>query len=304
MPARAPTQATPLEFMDLPLGRGLPIVWTINEFARPSGRHFDIHAGIEIGIVLAGSSRRIYGEHSFVARPGDAWLTNLWEPHGMQILRPRTRHLVLGMLPEFLGYPDTLSGCDWLAPFRLSPPRRPMGRSHARANLQVARHLIHCLSTTDPLRLARVRILLQELLLSLMPDLPGTPAEPVTAGGNDLTALLQYVDQHAGEKITLADAAEAAGMSRSRFAETFRRQTGLTFARYVVRRRIGGVMHDLRLGRQKLATLADRWGFADASHLVRVFREHVNATPDEYRRQAGAVESPSRGSMPKPLVFA
>lgn len=304
MPRQAPgLKPAPLEFMDLPLGQTMPIVWAVNEYARPTGRHFDIHAGIEIGVVLSGSSRRIYGEHSFIARPGNVWLTNLWEPHGMQILRPNTRHMVLGLLPEFLGYPDTLAGCDWLASFRLPPPQRPAGRSHAKQNLQLARRMIACLSADDPLRLARLRILVQELLLSLMPADSRTPAEPRLSSSGDLPALLRHVDEHAGDKITLADAAKAAGMSRSRFAEAFHQQTGLTFARYLTRRRIGGVMHDLRLGEHKLSTLADRWGFADASHLVRVFKQHANTTPDAYRRSAGKVESPSRGSMPKPRVF-
>ena len=35
---------TPLEFMDLPLDDVHPVVWAINMYAKPTGKHYDIHA--------------------------------------------------------------------------------------------------------------------------------------------------------------------------------------------------------------------------------------------------------------------
>src|ERR1700722_921028 len=76
---------TPLEFMDLLLDRSHPVAWTVNKYPRPTGRHFDIHAGLEIGVVLSGRSRRLYRDYQSETRAGDLWLIAPWEPHGVQI---------------------------------------------------------------------------------------------------------------------------------------------------------------------------------------------------------------------------
>lgn len=316
-PLQRPTDNGPrdaLEFMNVPLNETCPAVWAINEYDQPTGRHVDVHVGIEFGIVLKGKSRRLYPDHSFIAQEGQIWFSGIWEPHGMQILQSGTRHLVLGLLPEFLGIPDSYARCDWLQLFRLPPRHRPQARSavQRREALAFADRIIAIMRSTDPHRLARLRIAVQELLLYFMAA-PQTATASETAhamspGRDHLLPALRLIDQYPDRKITLAIAADAAGISRSQFAEKFRLQTGITFARYLVRRRIGGAMGDLRATDQKLQTVAARWGFADASHLVRLFQNHVGLTPDAYRREnrarvTGAVHTEVE-RMPKPRIFS
>jgi AraC-like DNA-binding protein len=305
--------AAPLEFMDLPLDETHPVVWAINRYDRPTGRHYDIHTGLEIGIVLAGGSRRLYRQHLFEVRPGNIWLVAPWEPHGVQILRPKTTHLVLGMIPEFLGVPDVCSGCDWMRLFNRSVVQRPQTTTaqHRRTMLAMAKKIVVVLESNDPNRLARLRIAVQELLLDLMAIDPTTIGDkngtPDLSNDETILAALRLVERDPGRKITLADAARASRISRTRFAEQFHTFTGLTFAQYLIRRRLRGVVGDLRGSNQKLQVIARRWGFADPSHLVRVFRKHAGCTPQNYRRestlQTGLDRSPTTGTMPKPRMF-
>lgn len=295
-----------VEFMDVPLTDASPVVWTINEYDRPTPVHYDVHVGVELGIVLSGRSRRLYADYEFETRPGDVWFAGLWEPHGMQVLARDTRHLVFGLLPAFLGVPDHATGCDWMQLFRLPPHERPRASSvsQRRAVLGFAQRMTEIMRSNDRHRLARLRILIQEFLLHFMSSdhlLRATPRS-ASAGSSPVSLLpaLRLIDRHPDRKLTLSDGAAAASMSRSQFAAQFHLQTGITFARYVARRRLGGVVGDLRETDDKLQTIATRWGFADASHLVRVFKQHTGATPDAYRRDRSAA-SPTVARMPKPV---
>lgn len=306
--------ASPLEFMDLPLERGNPVVWAVNEYASPTGRHFDIHVGLEVGIVLTGRSRRLYREHERIIEPGQFWLVAPWETHGVQILKPQTRHLVLGILPEYLGTSNAYTGCDWMELFRTSPAERPqtasaMERQNAK---RFAGRFIAALESNGPHRLARLRILLQEFLLDIMERAPASAGGlPVSAPPDeaDLLTALRLVERDPSRKITLASAAHVAGMSRTRFAAQFHAFTGLTFARYLVRRRVRGAIGDLRGGGgRKLEVIAQRWGFADASHMIRLFRQQTGYTPEVYRRlNRGNSDDDGRaphiGAMPRPNIF-
>lgn len=80
-----------------------------------------------------------------------------------------------------------------------------------------------------------------------------------------------------------ADAlADAASMSWSRFVREMKRTTGLTPVAWRQNERINRARTMIREGHPLADTAADL-GFSDQSHLTRVFRAHVAASPGEYR---------------------
>jgi AraC-like DNA-binding protein len=83
---------------------------------------------------------------------------------------------------------------------------------------------------------------------------------------------------------TIREIANQRGMSRTRFAHYFKETTGLTPASFIVHVRIGEAARLLVSSDLKLSAIADLTGFADATHLCRVFRRHFYLTPDSYRR--------------------
>lgn len=93
------------------------------------------------------------------------------------------------------------------------------------------------------------------------------------------------------EPWTLEDAAAAAGMSRSSFAQTFRATVGCTPGEYLQRWRIQLVQKGLRSGKSLKMLVADV-GYASESALSRAFKTQVGVAPREWRgrtaRQAAA----------------
>ena len=100
----------------------------------------------------------------------------------------------------------------------------------------------------------------------------------------DIYQIMDYIDQHLGEGLTLSGLSVEFGYSPAYFSRFFLRHTGVHFSQYLLRRRV-------ERGRQLLLStdlpidqLAHRLGFCDSSHFVRKFREVVGESPARYRR--------------------
>jgi AraC family transcriptional regulator len=87
------------------------------------------------------------------------------------------------------------------------------------------------------------------------------------------------------DRIGLGELAETVGVHPSYLARAFRRQYGLSVGDYGRRLRLAWAAGELACGERSLAEIATGAGFADQSHLTRVFRQHVGTTPARYREQ-------------------
>lgn len=83
---------------------------------------------------------------------------------------------------------------------------------------------------------------------------------------------------------TLAALAEAAGYSRAHFVRLFRRTTGTSPHRYVLRRRLERARHLIVTTTLPLAEVASAVGLASQSHLNSAFVRHYGCTPGDARR--------------------
>jgi AraC-like DNA-binding protein len=87
---------------------------------------------------------------------------------------------------------------------------------------------------------------------------------------------------------SVAELADERGMSRTGFTHYFRRTTGLSPARFINQVRLAEVAKLLVSSSLKLSAIAEVTGFADATHLGKVFRRHYYLTPDKYRHVMGS----------------
>ncbi len=92
-----------------------------------------------------------------------------------------------------------------------------------------------------------------------------------------------YVHQHLHENVSLDDLAGAIGLSRYHFARRFKRTAGTTPHRYVLEQRIARARAMLQRTNAPLIEIASRCGFADQSHMTRVFRAQLQTTPGQFR---------------------
>ncbi len=100
-----------------------------------------------------------------------------------------------------------------------------------------------------------------------------------------LARVLDFIEAHLGESITLESLAGVAGFSPSHFTTLFRRATGLAPHQFLMERRVERARTLLAGTRLSIAEVAVLAGFADQSHLTRTFKRVAGVTPRLARRR-------------------
>ena len=99
-----------------------------------------------------------------------------------------------------------------------------------------------------------------------------------------LRQVVDHVEAHIDQDLSLAELAAAAGISVSHFTAMFRRAMGQSAHRYVVERRVLRAQDMLARRRASISEVAAATGFAHPSHLARWMRRTIGVTPSELAR--------------------
>lgn len=110
---------------------------------------------------------------------------------------------------------------------------------------------------------------------------PGEPTSSI------LDAVNLYLDQHQTDRIYLADVAARFHYSASHFSRIFQKSAGMSFAAYVLRKKLECAREGLLHTDASIAEVAAAAGFVDARHFAQAFKRQFGLTPSACRRQQG-----------------
>ncbi len=99
----------------------------------------------------------------------------------------------------------------------------------------------------------------------------------------------------APHKLSISEVAAELGMSDSHISRMFKRETGRTFEKFVITKRIELAKRLLLDPLNNVSDVAHRCSFSDPSYFARVFRRVVGCSPGEY------CEDPGRYGGPQPV---
>ena len=234
----------------------------------PGERH-DRHAHEYTGVsvVLAGSlveqvgtSQVAAGPLSVVAKPAGTEHADVFGPAGAVLLR-------LQVAPA------------WLAP--LDDGTAVVGRWRWSSAPATARWLLRLAATTAD-RPCSVDDGIAECLGALDDD-----AASATASGHVpvwLGHVRDRIRDARGCDVSVSALAREAGVHPVYLARRFRRAFGCSVIAFSQSERVHAAAAALADGRDSLSDVACRTGFADQSHLTRIFRRLTGVTPGGYRR--------------------
>jgi AraC family transcriptional regulator len=97
--------------------------------------------------------------------------------------------------------------------------------------------------------------------------------------------VVDFVQAHLDQPLSLAALAQHTGFSAYHFARLFRRTLGESPHQFVLRLRVERAQELLRRSELSLAEVALATGFAHQSHLTQLFKRQVGVTPSVYRRE-------------------
>ncbi len=96
-------------------------------------------------------------------------------------------------------------------------------------------------------------------------------------------SVCDYINQHFDENMTLEDAAALAGFSKFYFTRLFKQFTGVSFYKYLNRRRIMCAEQLLIEPDISVTEVSIRCGFGSLSAFIRMFKLQKGCTPTEFR---------------------
>lgn len=134
-----------------------------------------------------------------------------------------------------------------------------------------------------------VRERLSRLIFLLFQNCPGTekvPSEKSLRDGQRIKTMLQYIQGHYAEELTLGKIAQSAAVSENECLRCFRNMIGSTPIQYLRQVRIQRAAELLAATDRKISDIGGSCGFQEMSYFARVFREYKGDTPKAYRLRA------------------
>jgi AraC family transcriptional regulator len=107
----------------------------------------------------------------------------------------------------------------------------------------------------------------------------GKPARALPAWR--LRRVLEYVEAHLDEDLSLAELAAVAGFSLSHFKPLFKQAVGMPVHRFVLERRVERARTLLLQGKKSMSDIALESGFSHPSHMARCMRRVLGLSPSQ-----------------------
>ncbi len=253
----------------------------------------DMHYAVHFGVMLEGTMEFHYSTHGRILQlqPGDIFLTAPWEPHCDRGLQQKIDVVNFAVLPERVGMIGVDSDWEWLAPFltpvenRISTMRGALRQRLLKLANEAAALVTEGEDTATPAAWLRFH----EMLLLLI-DMPSGASKRQAgnsspSGINRILPAVYLVRTCQDRPVSLGQAAAACSLGRSRFSSLFQRAMGISFGQFAARARIASVSRAMLQPGTTLKEIASQFGFFDASHFCRVFREHYGCSPQSFRKR-------------------
>lgn len=160
-----------------------------------------------------------------------------------------------------------------------------MTESEVTAAMQGRPEVLCCYTqptASDSLNPARQHQLLQEMLLTMQAG-----QQPVSMRFSDCSPaffdLLNYVDQHLMEDLSLQDLAVRFHLNYTYCSELFRSTTGQTFTKYLTSHRMKRAAELISGTTLSMTEIARQTGYGNYNHFSATFKTHFGQTPGAYR---------------------
>ncbi|MCM8732401.1 helix-turn-helix domain-containing protein [Hephaestia sp. GCM10023244] len=102
-------------------------------------------------------------------------------------------------------------------------------------------------------------------------------------GAARLRRVIDFIETHIGDDISLLELADVAGLSVSHFGAAFKAAVGLSPYRYVIKRRVHRGEDLLRSSDRPITSIAYELGFPSHGHFSTQFQRHIGVSPSRYR---------------------
>ena len=253
------------------------------------------HEELEALVVEAGTARVSVNGADHLVKEGEGFFINAGALHGAWpagegscLLRSVVFH------PRLVGGSvDSIFWQKYLGPLLCDPCRPCVFLGGARGWEQAASSAVQaawqaCAAEEAGFEFA-VREKLSALIFLLCQNCPAqqkSPSGKTLRDGERVKRMLQYIQQHCAEALTLAGIAQSASLSENECLRCFRSMTGSTPIQYLKQLRVQKAAELLASTDWKIADIGAACGFQEMSYFAKTFRELKGCTPSAFRKNA------------------
>ncbi|MGD1899803.1 MAG: helix-turn-helix domain-containing protein [Phormidesmis sp.] len=102
---------------------------------------------------------------------------------------------------------------------------------------------------------------------------------------SQLARLVDYIEANLEQDLSISDLATLTGMSPSHFSRAFKHSVGIAPYQYVLQQRVERAKQLLKQRAISISEVALACGFANQTHLTKVFRKLAGTTPKAYQQR-------------------
>jgi len=232
-----------------------------------------------IQLVLAGREELCIDGESIVLTQGDLLLWDSTRPITLCVRETLHKLSVVTPLARFR---------HWLPTSWDRIPRRIPSGSNAANLLSAHMRSLHSYFLDDELGSGDA---LLEVSLGLVIDAihRTSSQEPETLRGAQLARVKQFIDRNLDQSDLSPAMIAAANHISVRYLHWLFEPSGATVSQYVIQQRLQRCRRDLSIGMMRGRTITDialSWGFRDATHFSRRFKQEFGQSAHDFRRQA------------------
>lgn len=249
------------------------------------------HRYYEIGLCVSGEGRFVYYNKEYTVHAGDIFISNNYESHvAIGAENQTTDYLFLIFLPSFISVSDgRWVDRQYLATLNYNPlqfvNQIPAENESAKKIAQYIREGYDAYSVKASGYQMTVDIIVRKVLLEC--SLYYTHQQEDTIRYFDINpkirAAQEYINNNYNWNITLNNVAENVGINASYLRHLFKAETQVSFKEYVTCLRLSQARAMLLSSQKSINHIIEEVGYTNISQFYRIFKQHYNMTPAQYR---------------------
>ncbi|MBQ3085536.1 MAG: helix-turn-helix transcriptional regulator [Clostridia bacterium] len=94
-----------------------------------------------------------------------------------------------------------------------------------------------------------------------------------------------YINKNISDDINIDSICAAVNISKYHFCRQFKKYTGMTVMKYILKTRLVLAKNDLKKTNLSISAISEKYGFSSFSYFSRVFKEEEHCSPLQYRKR-------------------
>jgi AraC-like DNA-binding protein len=248
-------------------------------------RHYEYR--FQVLVMTGGATVYQIGEKSFSLQRGDVVLLNTLEDHTLKVKRYPYSRYIFQVSPSYMH--GRIQSPDILSLFVCSPENRhPVVHLEERDFDRLCQICTEMLDESEQRGSHCERMIMADLnrfFVTILRVLERqNKAVPAADAGTVLSyKVLNYLDHHYAEDITVGQVADHFYLSRHYISHVFKKTTGSGIMEYVISRRINHAQTLLSESDMPVGKIAQECGYTDFTWFSRQFHSIVGQTPSHFR---------------------